>query len=237
MPTSVRWLLSGDFAQFPPIGNCFRGSPVPEGAFERSSLLHSMAGGARTTLTACRRSDTALFEFYRGVVSSALSIQELVAAAAARFSFAGPARWNLVLSHRQRVAINQRLNELWRPAGAIFVKAGASPGHNKAQDMWLWPGLEVYGCVPAESKGVRNGVLYTIESLGEGVRLNGNIKLSMAEAGSWLRLSFAQTYASCQGGEFMGSLRLHDVRHRYFTKTHLYVGLSRATSSLLVAVG
>jgi hypothetical protein len=138
MPTSVRWLLSGDFKQFPPIGNCFRGSPVPKGAFERSSLLHSMAGGARVTLTTCRRSDPALFEFYDAVASSSLPIGELVASARARFSLEGPARWNLVLSHRQRIAINRRLNELWRPANAFFVPARQSPGYNKSQDMWLW---------------------------------------------------------------------------------------------------
>ncbi len=44
----------------------------------------------------------------------------------------------------------------------------------------------------------------------------------------WLRLSYAQTYASCQGNEFEGALRLWDVTHRFFTRRHLFVGLSRA---------
>ena len=40
----------------------------------------------------------------------------------------------------------------------------------------------------------------------------------------WLRLSYAQTYASCQGAEFDGALRLWDVTHRFYTKRHLFVG-------------
>ena len=43
-----------------------------------------------------------------------------------------------------------------------------------------------------------------------------------------LRLSYAQTYASCQGTEFEGTLRLHDTQSRHYTRRHLFVALSRA---------
>ena len=49
-------------------------------------------------------------------------------------------------------------------------------------------------------------------------------------------LSFAQTYASCQGTDFEGKLRLHDTTHKFFTRRHLFVGLSRATESGAVDV-
>ena len=52
----------------------------------------------------------------------------------------------------------------------------------------------------------------------------------------WLRLSFAQTYASIQGTEFDTHLRLHDTGHTYFTKRHLFVGLSRAKMAAHVSV-
>ena len=51
------------------------------------------------------------------------------------------------------------------------------------------------------------------------------------QAKQWLRLSFAQTYASCQGTEFDGQLRLHDTSHKHFTRRHLFVGLSRARAA------
>ena len=58
--TGISFLLSGDFAQFPPIGNNWRGTPVGEDAFLKSNLLHTMAGGKRLVLTECRRSDSGL---------------------------------------------------------------------------------------------------------------------------------------------------------------------------------
>ena len=42
----------------------------------------------------------------------------------------------------------------------------------------------------------------------------------------WLRLSYAQTYASCQGTEFSGPLRLWDVSNKFFSRRHLFVGLA-----------
>ena len=84
---------------------------------------------------------------------------------------------------------------------------------------------------------MRNGVLYTVERLEEEqVRLVGGIALAYEQVKAWLRLSYAQTYASCQGSEFEGSLRLHDTTHPRFTRLHLFVGLSRARSAAQVSV-
>ncbi len=52
--------------------------------------------------------------------------------------------------------------------------------------------------------------------------------LTYEQASSLLRLSYAQTYASCQGSEFASSVCLWDLNHKYFTMRHLFVGLSRA---------
>jgi len=103
--------------------------------------------------------------------------------------------------------------------------------------MWVWPGIELLGCCAAEKRGIRNGVLYTIESWGdERINLAGGLSLTHEQAKAWLRLSFAQTYASCQGTEFAGSLRLHDTDSAHFSRRHLFVGLSRAKDMSLVSV-
>ena len=56
--TKVRFLLSGDFNQSPPLFNGFRGAPIDETAFERSALLRRMCQGNRLVLRQCQRSDT-----------------------------------------------------------------------------------------------------------------------------------------------------------------------------------
>ena len=68
------------------------------------------------------------------------------------------------------------------------------------------------------------------------MHLEEGTALTYEQAKAWLRLSFAQTYASCQGSEFGGSLRLHDTAHPHFTRRHLFVGLSRARAADLVSV-
>jgi hypothetical protein len=98
----MRLLLSGDFHQFLPIANHWRGSPVPEDALERSALLHPMAGGNRVTLTECRRGDRRLFDFYSSLVHgprAELPVQTCEAQAKVLFNATAPARWNLVISH------------------------------------------------------------------------------------------------------------------------------------------
>ena len=68
------------------------------------------------------------------------------------------------------------------------------------------------------------------------VNLAGGIALTHEQVSEWTVLSFAQTYASCQGTDFEGTLRLHDTTHKFFTRRHLFVGLSRAKSSAAVDV-
>ena len=95
--------------------------------------------------------------------------------------------------------------------------------------MLLWPGIVLIGCLAVSKHGIQNGVLFTVESVTrETVVLASGMSLTHSHAKSCLRLSFAQTYASCQGSEFDGPLRLHDTSHKFFSLKHFFVGLSRA---------
>jgi hypothetical protein len=96
--------------------------------------------------------------------------------------------------------------------------------------MLFWPGIQVFGCTSV-AKAVRNGCLYTVESIdaqAQTLVLEGVGPLTFEQAKAWLRLSYARTYASCQGTDFADSLRLWDCAHRHFSRCHLFVGLSRA---------
>ena len=56
--TNTKVLMSGDFNQFAPIGNSFRGSPAADDALERSNVLRRMADGNRLILRECKQSET-----------------------------------------------------------------------------------------------------------------------------------------------------------------------------------
>ena len=263
-----RFILSGDFNQFAPIGNNFRGTPVAEDALQKSNLLHTMASGNVVTLTECRRSDKVLFDFYASLVNMSerhiknveegvntsttcvekrgsrldQPLQSIVAEAKALFNYDGFCRSNLVISHKKRISLNRQINEQMAPSGDVAVRLevqGKQSRGNAAQTMLIWPGIELLGAVPTERKGIRNGCLYTVTSVEpDAVTLQElpGLTLTYEQVKAWLRLSYAQTYASVQGTEFGAQLRLHDTKHRFFTRRHLFVGLSRARAARDVSV-
>jgi hypothetical protein len=144
-----------------------------------------------------------------------------------------------VISHQRRIRINRGLNQSEAPADAVRMEVTGKATHtNSAQTMLVWPSLVLVGCVSAEKKGIRNGCLYTVTSVADGVvRLEGlEASFTYEQCVQWLRLSYAQTYASCQGTQFEGPLCLWDVTHKYFTRRHLFVGLSRSTSAAFVGL-
>jgi hypothetical protein len=200
-------------------------------------LLFDIASGNRCTLTECRRGDRELFDFYSSLIAGgsrfSMPIADAVRAAKQVFRHTGQARWNLCISHRKRVEINRLHNRAAAPSDCVFLEIRGRPVQgNAAQSMLVWPGIELLGCVQAERKGIRNGCLYTVESIdetSETLRLQGlDVDFTFEQVKHWLRLSFAQTYASCQGTEFGDSLCLHDCGSRHFSRRHLFVGLSRA---------
>jgi hypothetical protein len=104
--------------------------------------------------------------------------------------------------------------------------------------MLLWPGIQLLGATSA-AKAVRNGCLYTVESIGpeaQAIMLEGVGSITFDQARAWLRLSYAQTFASCQGTELADSLCLWDCAHRHFSHRPLFVGVSRARANAAVSL-
>ncbi len=129
------------------------------------------------------------------------------------------------------MALNRQLNT--RQEGAVFIKAPAARG-KAAQSMWLYPGIELLGA--SSGRGIRNNVMYIVEAVTADSVTVGGTTLTHAQTLAFLRLSFARTYASIQGTEFNGSLRLHDTENAHFTHRHLIVAISRACAGTLVSV-
>ena len=221
--------------QFGPIWNSWRGCVVDEGQLPASRMFHRMAGGNRLTLTTCRRSDSFLFDFYSSLIKGGcrftLPLNDVLNEARTLFDYEGICRNNLCISHAKRKRINREVNLALKPENAIYVKASPVKGQqNTAQNMYIWEGIELLGCVSGVKKGIKNNCLYTVTKIeDDSVTVKGDeeIKLSFAQLRQVMRLSFARTYASCQGTEFENELRLHCTNNRHFSMRHLFVGMSR----------
>ena len=240
-----QWILSGDENQFLPIWSSYRGVEIDEHRLHKSRFLHQLCGGNRLVLTECMRSERELFDYYSSLIYGGsrfiILLEDVLTEARRLFHFDGPARHNLVISHRKRIQINKELNLLHKPDDATFIKTKPLQGQLcKAQDMWIWPGLEVLGCTQA-SKKVKNNVLYTVKAVGDNTieieKEADTISLTHEQFGILCRLSFARTYASIQGTEFGDeSLRLHDTTNKNFSHKHLFVAISRSSRGDLIDV-
>ena len=151
-----------------------------------------------------------------------------------KFTYDSVCDLNLTLSHRKRIAINRKVNLHKKAPDSVFLPCPKLKrlSLNAPQEMFIWVGLDLLGCLPIERQGVRNGVLYKIESITDTVNFDGGVTLSKEDTVQLMRLSHAMTYASVQGRETEGTLALHDCNSPHFTHKHLYVALSRAKQAL-----
>jgi hypothetical protein len=92
--------------------------------------------------------------------------------------------------------------------------------------MWLWPGIRLIGSGGAVKKGVFETVAAVTP---DEIVLESGTCLTAHQGVRSLRLSYALTYPSSQGLTLPGVVRLCCPSSKHFTKTHLYVGASRAT--------
>jgi hypothetical protein len=227
----------GDFGQFQAVAESWAGSPVIEGALQRSDMLKDMCDRNRLTLCENKRSDAKLFGFYTSPkcgMDDARNLQDALVEARELFpTTERQADYTLTMSHRRRVQINRKMNMFLKPGDATFIRAPiATRAGNNPQSMWLWKGQQLIG---AGGKAFK-GLWYYVEKLTENtVELVGGLKLSHQDAVKSLRLPYALTYASCQALTLKGVVRLETVSTN-MTLRHLYVGISRATAAELVEV-
>ena len=107
--------------------------------------------------------------------------------------------------------------------------------------MFLHEGLLLIGHLQEKKNGIINGGFYRVvtasltECVVTCVATGRTLQLATPFLAQHLRLAFAITQASAQGSTLKGRVRIYS-RHARFTRKHLFVCLSRATSAELVEV-
>ena len=227
---SPQWILSGDFNQYEPFFNAFRGKPFLK-SFEHSTLLRILAGRNRLTLTECKRSDGPLFGFYSSLIKGGSRFErplaEVVAEAReiyhptkARGFIPGTslAHTNLVISHKLRVELNAKCN-VADAQGRSGVEqytlldffsdeeiAKQSASTNQPQDAFFWPGMVVEA--RCSGRKLKNALPYEILAFeGDSVRLRLAINPSDEDDDS-----VAATEVTLCRRKFFTSMRLRYAR-------------------------
>ena len=236
----VKWILLGDFEQFPPVGqHIHAGQTLDDDCVQKSSLLKLMADNNRCVLTENMRSDQKLFDFYNSLVLNgnrvALDLKTVLAEA--RKLFPRKRGWpdtSLVISHAMRRRLNEKQNQALKPEGALQI-FGADG------EMWLHQGLRLVGHMQERRLGCVNNACYVILNVQpEEVKLECEatkrvLDVPMHFVQSSMRLGFCRTQASVQGATIPNRLRIYS-NHPRFSKRHLYVCASRCTNHALLEV-
>ena len=237
MNRKIKFLLLGDFRQFPAIMDNFAGTPVQR-ELKHCQLLHDLTDGWHHELTENMRSDPGIFDFLtwlRVDEPREQSLAEALQAARERFPRQGEPDVSLVISHAHRIRINARDNRRLAPPEAVTIEyPGTGPTTtNMPQTMRVWPGLKLIGAGGRVTKGI---YVHVAEVGPEKIVLDGSDSFTHTALLKHTRLRHAITYASCQGLTLEGRVFLCGTESPHFTLRHLYVGTSRATSSELLSV-
>ena len=209
MNRKIKFLLLGDFRQFPAIMDNFAGTPVLR-ELKHCQLLHDLTGGWHHELTENMRSDPGIFDFLtwlRVDEPREQSLAEALQTARQRFPRQGEPDVSLVISHARRIRINARDNRRLAPPEAVTIEyTGTGPTTtNMPQTMRVWPGLKLIGAGGRVSKGI---YVHVTEVGPEKIVLDGGDSFTHAALLKHTRLCHAITYASDARGAGL------PVRHR-----------------------
>jgi 5-methylcytosine-specific restriction endonuclease McrA len=237
----TKWILLGDWQQFGCVsGHLHCGKRLPDDVIENSSFLKLMADNNKWVLNENKRSDQVLFDFYTSLIPGGSRynepLEDTLAWARQRFPVTDRiADVSLVISHAQRRAINRQMNRMLRTNNSTLLET--SDGL-----VWLHENLRLIGHLDQKKNGCLNGAIYKVRSYTQNTvslccELTGKeleVSIDFVKKGM-LRLAFARTQCSSQGTTQQGVCRIF-TQHPKMTRRHLYVSVSRCTSSELLEI-
>ena len=229
----VKFILLGDFFQLPAVCDYWAGELVDNNGFQHSRLSWELSDGNVLQLTKCRRSADHLFNFVVGLYPNGtlgkIALHEQVALAKRVFpKQTGNARWNLVISHSKRKAINALCFHALKNGEMKNVVLA----HELVNSVFV--GCAIIGSTT--DKFVTNGCFYEVISFTEThVTLQDIESMDMVdvplEKMKHVRLGYAVTMASVQGRTLRGRTRIFDTDHPRFTTRHLAMCIGRVTKA------
>ena len=131
------------------------------------------------------------------------------------------------MSNTKRRRINVERNEATRPPDSILLEANDT-------EIWLHVGLQLQGSLPQKSRGICNGVVYTVKAFDKSSLTvkdeQGSYTVPMEFAKKSFRLAYARTIFSAQSQTLHGTIAIHDMNSSFATERHLLTAGSRGTS-------
>ena len=222
----MRFIISGDFAQLPPVEDDWNGN------YEDNNALRILCDGNKIVLTECRRADKEYFELCNNPEN--IKIED--------FPFDELTFQNLAYCHDTRKRVNNECMNAFISQKQIkqtyLIKA--LPKNIKSQDIQLAVGMPVIAHRNMIQLKILNSEKFTVKAISrqKGITLldeleENEVVVSFEKFPRIFYLGFCITIHSSQGCTIKGKYTIHDwerIGHSNIEKKLKYVALSRGTT-------
>ena len=218
----VRFIISGDFKQLPPV--CDRVAHID---YKESKILYELSDNNRLTLSTCRRADNTLFNLCKNVnkVDKSEFGQKI-------------AKMNLSYTNKERIEINKKLMDRQGKKYGAGLKLKANIKNENSQDVELIENMPIISMKTDVKIGIVNNEMFTIKSIYQDKieisNENKTIEISSKDFQFLFYVAYCITIHKSQGSTFDFDYTIHEW-HK-LDKTLKYVALSRATKKNLINI-
>ena len=218
----VRFIISGDFKQLPPV--CDRVAHID---YKESKILYELSDNNRLTLSTCRRADNTLFNLCKNVnkVDKSEFGQKI-------------AKMNLSYTNKKRIEINKKLMDRQGKKYGVGLKLKANIKNENSQDVELIENMPIISMKTDVKIGIVNNEMFTIKSIYQDkieiTNENKTIEISSKDFQFLFYVAYCITIHKSQGSTFDFDYTIHEW-HK-LDKTLKYVALSRATKKNLINI-
>lgn len=220
MVPQLKFIISGDFGQLPPVLDSW------EGDYSESSALWNLCGGNRLLLRKCRRSNRELFDRYNNV--------EMIRAA--DFPVTRQTFLNIAYTHETRIRVNQRCQSRFTSL-ANFTIISKDPQNLHSQDVRLCPGLPLVCFRTAKKYNILNSERFVVKAFDDkfvtlekhGHEDEEYFEIPLTKFQKHFYLGFCLTVYASQGETFSEPYTIYNWNWSMFSKEAKYVAISRST--------
>ena len=215
----IRFILTGDYAQFKPVNDWW------DGDYKNSPATFSLCGGNRLQLTKCRRSNKELFDLYTNVNT----VKKY------KFPMIEETFLNISYKHKTRIKINNlRMNSFMKTNNNekyVFIERDKK--NDKTQDVHLGKGMPIIAHTTNKKLNILNSEKFIIETINDKeIEIkdeNRTLKVDLKHFHKLFYLGFCITIHASQGETFKQKYTIYDWNFEYFCERAKYVALSRAS--------
>ena len=218
MYPEIKFIISGDFAQLPPVNDNWSGD------YKNSPAMIELCEGNRIQLIKCRRADDRLFKLCQNVQHVDASM----------FPRKEQTYLNIAYTHKTRIRVNNECMERFIQSNKCsYILLNKLNYNPKTQNVKLAVGMPVVAHTTNKKMNILNSEKFIVTEIdNKKITMKEHeheVKVNIADFHHFFYLGFCITIHTSQGDTFNTKYTIYDWSFKHFCEKAKYVALSRAT--------